>query len=540
MRELSGSDGKNVRDDGASSQTGAIAPQGLLRNLDAPALYELALSRGEALISSGGALAVNTGEHTARAPQDKFIVRDEATDQSVWWENNKAMTSDQFAVLLADMEEFAGSVALYEQNLQACADPSFRLNVSVFTEYAWHSLFIRNLLIRPPKAELSGFAPDFTVIALPSFKANPERHGCRSSTVIAVDVSRKIALIGGTAYAGEIKKAVFGYLNFLLPGHGVLPMHCAANFGSEGSALFFGLSGTGKTTLSSDSSRRLVGDDEHGWGTNGVFNFEGGCYAKAIRLSERSEPEIFAASRRFGSILENVTLDPKTREPDFDDDSVTENTRIAFPIDFLSGASLSGRADHPQNIVMLTCDAFGVLPPIARLSPAQAIYHFLSGYTAKVAGTETGVREPKATFSTCFGAPFMPRHPSAYAGLLRELISAHKVDCWLLNTGWSGGAYGVGARMPIAVTRKLLHAALNGSLAKAGFEREENFNLMTPLSAPGIDSDLLRAEKSWSSRGEFAQAAARLAGMFGENFRTFEQLVGKEVVEGGPRRFAPI
>jgi len=271
-----------------------------------------------------------------------------------------------------------------------------------------------------------------------------------------------------------------------------------------------------------------------------VFNFEGGCYAKAIRLSERSEPEIFAASRRFGSILENVTLDPKTREPDFDDDSVTENTRIAFPIDFLSGASLSGRADHPQNIVMLTCDAFGVLPPIARLSPAQAIYHFLSGYTAKVAGTETGVREPKATFSTCFGAPFMPRHPSAYAGLLRELISAHKVDCWLLNTGWSGGAYGVGARMPIAVTRKLLHAALNGSLAKAGFEREENFNLMTPLSAPGIDSDLLRAEKSWSSRGEFAQAAARLAGMFGENFRTFEQLVGKEVVEGGPRRFAPI
>jgi phosphoenolpyruvate carboxykinase (ATP) len=527
-----------VRDEEAACQTGAIAMQRLLRNLDAPALYELALRRGEAQISSGGALAVTTGEHTARAPQDKFIVRDEATDQAVWWENNKSLTSEQFAALYADMIDFARGVPLFEQNLQACADPSWRLKVRVYTEYAWHSLFIRNLLIRPRKEELDGFSSDFTVIALPSFKADPERHGCRSNTVIAVDVSRRTALIAGTAYAGEIKKAVFGYLNFLLPGHGVLPMHCAANSGVEGSALFFGLSGTGKTTLSSDPSRRLVGDDEHGWGKAGVFNFEGGCYAKAIRLSERSEPEIYAASRRFGTILENVALDPETREPDYDDDNITENTRIAFPIDFLSGAALGGTADHPQNIVMLTCDAFGVLPPVAKLSPAQAIYHFLSGYTAKVAGTETGVREPRATFSTCFGAPFMPRHPSAYAGLLRELIGAHKVDCWLLNTGWSGGAYGVGERMPIEITRKLLHAALNGSLAKAGFEQEENFNLMTPLSAPGIDSDLLRAERSWSSQKEFAQAADRLTRMFGENFTTFEQLVGREVLQGGPRRLA--
>jgi phosphoenolpyruvate carboxykinase (ATP) len=510
-------------------------PRNLWRNLDAPTLYELALGRGEGLISRSGALAVKTGEHTARAPQDKFIVRDETTEGVVWWANNHALTSEQFATLYADMREYARSIPLFEQNLHACADPGCRLNVSVFTEYAWHSLFIRNLLIRPRQEALRSFAPDFTVLVLPSFKANPLRHGVRSGTVIATDFTRRVALIAGTAYAGEIKKAVFGYLNFLLPGRGVLPMHCAANYGAGGSALFFGLSGTGKTTLSADSSRCLIGDDEHGWGEEGVFNFEGGCYAKAIRLSSRSEPEIFAASQRFGAILENVALDPLTRAPDFDDDSLTENTRIAFPLDFLSGASPSGKGEHPKNIVMLTCDAFGVLPPISKLTPAQAIYHFLSGYTAKVAGTETGVREPKATFSTCFGAPFMPRHPSAYARLLREMISQHKADCWLLNTGWSGGAYGFGRRMPIEVTRRLLHAALSGGLSNTEFREEPHFGLMTPLTAPGIDQDLLCAERSWPPNSDFPQAARRLAEMFHDNFTAFEPFVGPDVLEGKPR-----
>jgi phosphoenolpyruvate carboxykinase (ATP) len=530
----------NQHESRSSQQEIGPDPRNLWRNLDAPALYELALGRGEGLISRSGALAVKTGAHTARAPQDKFIVRDETTDEAVWWDNNQALTSDQFAALHADMLAYARNIPLFEQNLHACADPAWRLNVSVRTEYAWHSLFIRNLLIRPQREALESFSPDFTVLVLPSFKADPQRHGCRSGTVIATDFTRRVALIAGTAYAGEIKKAVFGYLNFLLPQRGVLPMHCAANYGAGGSALFFGLSGTGKTTLSADSSRCLIGDDEHGWGEEGVFNFEGGCYAKAIRLSSSSEPEIYAASQRFGAILENVSLDPRTRDPDFDDDSLTENTRIAFPLDFLSGANPSGQGEHPKNVVMLTCDAFGVLPPISKLSPAQAIYHFLSGYTAKVAGTEIGAREPKATFSTCFGAPFMPRHPSAYARLLRELISSHKVDCWLLNTGWSGGAYGFGQRMSLEITRKLLRAALSGSLSRAEFREEPHFGLMTPLTAPGIDPDLLSAERSWPPDSDFPQAARRLAEMFHKNFTVFEPFVSPDVLEGRPRGLAAV
>ncbi|TIU86598.1 MAG: phosphoenolpyruvate carboxykinase (ATP), partial [Mesorhizobium sp.] len=358
---------------------------------------------------------------------------------------------------------------LYVQDLVGGADAEFQLPVRVVTEFAWHSLFIRNLLIRPQAAELDRFVPQMTIIDLPSFRADPARHGTRAATVIAVDLTRKIVLIGGTSYAGEMKKSVFTVLNYLLPQKGVMPMHCSANEGPAGdAAVFFGLSGTGKTTLSADPSRTLIGDDEHGWGPHGIFNFEGGCYAKTIRLSAEAEPEIFATTQRFGTVLENVILDA-ARAPDFDDGRLTENTRCAYPLDYIPNASRTGRAGHPKNIIMLTADAFGVMPPIARLTPAQAMYHFLSGYTAKVAGTEKGITEPEATFSTCFGAPFMPRHPSEYGNLLRELIAGHGVDCWLVNTGWTGGAYGTGRRMPIKVTRALLGAALDGSLNAAEF-----------------------------------------------------------------------
>jgi phosphoenolpyruvate carboxykinase (ATP) len=512
--------------------------QNVFHNLDAPRLYEEAIRRGEAQIASGGALVTETGAHTGRSPQDKFIVRDALTDSSIWWWNNRALRPEQFDRLHADMLAHAQGLDLFAQDLYAGADRGRRLNVRAYTEYAWHSLFIRNLLIRPPAAE-AGFIPDFTILALPSFRANPARHGCHSQTIIAVDFSRRIALIGGTGYAGEIKKAVFGYLNFVLPPKGVLPMHCAANYDESGSALFFGLSGTGKTTLSADPSRCLIGDDEHGWSGEGVFNFEGGCYAKANKLSRESEPEIFAASERFGAILENVALDAVTRTPDFDDVSKTENTRIAYPLEFIANASASGRAGHPKNIVMLTCDAFGVLPPISKLDPAQAMYHFLSGYTAKVAGTEKGVREPQATFSTCFGAPFMPRHPSEYGNLLRDLIARHKVDCWLVNTGWTGGSYGVGQRMPLHITRALVRAALDGSLATCSFHRDPYFGFSVPRSVLGVESGLLVPEENWASKEDFAVTAGKLVDMFRKNFETFEPFVDRDVLDAQPRRPFP-
>ena len=440
---------------------------------------------------------------------------------------------------MPDMIAHARAMDLFAQDLHGGADPKHRLKVYVYTECAWHSLFIRNLLIRPPKSELANFTSDLIVLDLPSFRADPKRHGCRSQTVIAIDFSRKIVLIGGTSYAGEIKKAVFGYLNFLLPPKGVLPMHCSANAnanadGERDTALFFGLSGTGKTTLSADASRSLIGDDEHGWGAEGVFNFEGGCYAKAIKLSREAEPQIFATSERFGTVLENVVLDPSTRRPDFDDDSRTENTRIAYPLDFIANASASGRASHPRNVVMLTCDAFGVLPPIAKLDPAQAMYHFLSGYTAKVAGTEKGVREPQATFSACFGAPFMPRHPAEYGNLLRELIAAHRVDCWLVNTGWTGGQYGVGQRMPIHVTRQLLRAALNGSLVRTSYRVDPYFGVFVPRSVPGVEAEILDPSKTWNSADDFAVTARRLVEMFRENFVKFEPFVDDAVLGAAP------
>ncbi|MCF6124795.1 phosphoenolpyruvate carboxykinase [Mesorhizobium sp. M7A.F.Ca.CA.001.07.2.1] len=509
-------------------------------NFGAAALYEESIRRGEARLTAHGALVAETGQHTGRSPKDKFVVRDGATEPHVWWDNNKAISPAQFDTLLADFQAHAADKDLYVQDLVGGADAESRLPTRVITEFAWHSLFIRNLLIRPDAAELEQFVPEMTIIDLPSFRADPLRHGSRTETVIAVDLSRKIVLIGGTSYAGEMKKSVFTMLNYLLPAKGVMPMHCSANEGAAGdAAIFFGLSGTGKTTLSADPSRTLIGDDEHGWGPHGIFNFEGGCYAKTIKLSAEAEPEIFATTQRFGTVLENVVLDADG-VPDFNDGRLTENTRCAYPLDFIPNASKTGRANHPNNIIMLTADAFGVMPPIARLTPAQAMYHFLSGYTAKVAGTEKGVTEPEATFSTCFGAPFMPRHPSEYGNLLRELIARHGADCWLVNTGWTGGAYGTGKRMPIKATRALLAAALDGSLKTAEFRTDPHFGFEVPVAVPGIDSAILDPmildpRATWADKAGYDRQAARLVGMFAVNFEKFESHVDAVVLGAAPR-----
>ena len=499
-------------------------------NLIAPALYEFALAHGEAELTAGGALCAETGIHTGRSPKDKYIVCDAQTKDSVWWDNNGKITPEQFQKLLADFIGHCAGKTLYAQDLLAGADDRYGLRTRVFTEKAWHSLFIRALLIRPERNRLETFVPELTILCCPSFKADPQRHGVRSETVIALDFSRKIVLIGGSLYAGEMKKAVFTTLNYLLPRVGVMPMHCSANVGPQGdAAVFFGLSGTGKTTLSADPHRTLLGDDEHGWGPQGVFNFEGGCYAKAIKLSAEAEPAIYATTQRFGTVLENVVFDPLTRICNFDDGSKTENTRAAYPLSFIPNASETGRAGHPRNLVMLTADAFGVMPPIARLTPAQAMFHFLSGYTAKVAGTERGVTDPEATFSTCFGAPFMPRHPSVYGNLLRSLIAEHNVNCWLVNTGWTGGKYGVGQRMPIQVTRKLLTAALDGTLNQIAFFTDPYFGFQVPADVPGIDGRLLKPRETWSDKQQFDVTVRKLLQMFQENFAKFENAVDTEV-----------
>ena len=504
-------------------------------NFDAPALYEFAVRSGEAVLTAEGALCAETGVHTGRSPKDKFTVRDATTENTVWWGGNQSITSDQFNTLYEDFLKHAEGKTLFAQDLYGGADPKFRIKTRVFTELAWHSLFIRTLLIRPEAKELAGFVPDLTIVDLPTFKADPKRHGVRSETVVAIDFARKIVLIGGSYYAGEMKKSVFTTLNYYLPEQGVMPMHCSANVGPDGdTAIFFGLSGTGKTTLSADPHRTLIGDDEHGWGADGVFNFEGGCYAKCIKLSKEAEPAIYAASQRFGTVLENVVLDPVTRIVDFDDGSKTENTRSAYPLDFIPNASRTGRAGQPKNLVMLAADAFGVMPPIAKLTPAQAMYHFLSGYTAKVAGTERGVTEPQPEFSACFGSPFLPRHPSEYGNLLRDLIAKHNVDCWLVNTGWTGGKYGVGRRMPIKVTRTLLTAALNGSLRNASFRTDKYFGFAVPTSLPGVEPHLLDPIKTWADKAEFDATARKLVGMFQKNFAKFESHVDAEVRAAAP------
>ncbi|WP_425410679.1 phosphoenolpyruvate carboxykinase [Hyphococcus sp.] len=511
-----------------------------LANLTASALYELAVQRGEGEIAADGPLVVRTGEHTGRSAQDKFVVRGPETDKSVWWDANKAMTPDAFDALYRDMLDYADARDLIMQDLAGGADRKYGIKVRVFTEYAWHGLFIQHLLVRPPMNErpsVSGEGePDFTVVDLPGFAADPERHGCRSKTVIAVDFTRRLVLIGGTSYAGEMKKSVFTILNYLLPEEGVMPMHCSVNVGDgANAAIFFGLSGTGKTTLSADPNRTLIGDDEHGWGPNGLFNFEGGCYAKMIRLSASAEPEIFATTRRFGTVLENVVMDPATRELDLDDATLAENSRGAYPIHYIPNASLDGVTTHPKNIIMLTCDAFGVMPPIARLSPAQAMYMFLSGYTAKVAGTEKGLgNDPEATFSTCFGAPFMPRHPSEYGALLGKLIDKHDVHCWLVSTGWTGGPHGVGKRMPIKETRALLTAALNGSLNDAPMRKDDVFGFDVPSSVPGVDERILNPRNTWEDAAAYDAQAAKLAAMFVENFKVYEPYVDDAVKKAAP------
>ncbi|MGF9566364.1 phosphoenolpyruvate carboxykinase [Neorhizobium sp. JUb45] len=503
-------------------------------NLIETQLYEAALENKEAELTIDGALRAVTGQHTGRSPKDKFVVRDSKTDSQIWWDNNKPLSPEHFELLRKDMFAHAAGKNLYVQDLIGGADAENALPTRVVTEFAWHALFIRNLLIRPDRGTLSSFLPKLTIVNLPSFKADPARHGCRSETVIACDLTNGLVLIGGTSYAGENKKSVFTVLNYLLPEKGVMPMHCSANVGPDGdSAVFFGLSGTGKTTLSADPNRTLIGDDEHGWGENGIFNFEGGCYAKAIKLSAEAEPEIYAATRRFGTVLENVVLD-ENRVPNFDDNSLTENTRSAYPLHFIPNASKTGLAPHPKTIIMLTADAFGVMPPIAKLTPEQAMYHFLSGYTAKVAGTEKGVSEPEATFSTCFGAPFMPRHPTEYGNLLRDLIDRHGVDCWLVNTGWTGGAYGTGRRMPIKETRALLTSALNGSLKSAEFRTDANFGFAVPVAVPGVDTSILDPRSTWADGIAYDQQAAKLVAMFISNFAKFEDHVDSKVRDAAP------
>ena len=501
-------------------------------NLTEPALVEVAVARGEGKLGRGGAFLCSTGAFTGRSPKDKFVVRTASVEDSIWWDNNAPMAPDAFARLHADMLTHMQGRDYFVQDLYAGADPIHRLDVRMVTELAWHGLFVRHLLRRPTRGELDSFTPDWTVINCPSFKADPARHGCRSETVIVLNFDEKLILIGNTAYAGENKKAVFTLLNYLLPEKGVMAMHCAANHAIGNpvdTAVFFGLSGTGKTTLSACPSRILIGDDEHGWSDRGSFNFEGGCYAKTINLSPEAEPEIYATTSRFATVVENMVHDPDTLELDFADDSLTANTRCAYPLDYISNASPTGLGGHPRHVVMLTCDAFGVLPPIARLSPAQAMYHFLSGFTAKVAGTERGVTAPQPTFSTCFGAPFMPRRPEVYGKLLAAKIARHGASCWLVNTGWTGGAYGTGSRMPIKATRALLAAALDGSLAGAEFRRDANFGFEVPVAVAGVEPGLLDPRATWADGAEYDRQANRLVGMFAANFGQYLPFIDADV-----------
>ena len=504
-------------------------------NLSTATLYEEAVRRNEGLIAANGPLACNTGQHTGRSPNDKFVVREPSSQADVvWGKINRPMEQAQFDLLHRDLVKSLRGKELFVLDCYACADPTYRLPVRIINELAWHNLFCRNLFIDDLSAAEAG-APEFTVIDSPTFKADPARHGTNSDVVIALDFAKRLVLIGGTSYAGEMKKSIFTVLNYLLPLRQVMPMHCSANVGpADDVALFFGLSGTGKTTLSSDPARRLIGDDEHGWSDRGVFNFEGGCYAKTIRLSAEAEPQIYETTRRFGTLLENVVVDPDTRILDLDDDRLTENTRAAYPISFIDNAVPSGQAGHPANVVMLTADAFGVLPPISRLSAEGAMYHFLSGYTAKVAGTEKGVTEPKATFSTCFGAPFLPLAPSRYATMLGERIERHRTRVWLVNTGWTGGPYGIGRRMRIAHTRAMIRAALSGALDDSGYQRDSVFNLDIPTSCPDVPAEVLNPRNTWSERSAYDAQAIKLARMFAENFKTFEPAVDANVRAAGP------
>ncbi len=516
-----------------------LKPTGTVHwNLSPARLYEESLRKGDGEIVHMGAISAVTAPHTGRSPNDRFVVRDEVTEGVVDWGNvNVPLSPEHFDALRADVVAYLdGRDDLYVRDARAGADERHGLDVRVVTESPWHSLFAYNMFLRLGPDELKGFEPGFTVLHAPHLEASPERHGSRSTTAIVVNFARKEVLIAGTRYAGEIKKSIFSVLNHMLPEQGVFPMHCSANVGEDGDvALFFGLSGTGKTTLSADASRGLIGDDEHGWGPNGVFNFEGGCYAKTIRLSREGEPEIYQATQMFGTILENVVLDEDSREIDFEDGSITENTRASYPIHYIPNAVIPGRAGQPDNVIFLTADAFGVLPPISRLTPEQAMYHFLSGYTAKVAGTERGVTEPKATFSACFGAPFLPRHPGVYAEMLGDRLRSGGANVWLVNTGWSGGGYGVGSRMKLWYTRAMVTAALDGTLENADFVEDPVFGLSVPTEVPHVPSEVLRPRDTWADPAAYDAAAEKLAGMFKTNFERFAADVPDEIKHAGPR-----
>lgn len=505
----------------------------ILWNPTTPLLYEAVILNREGLLSQGGPIVVTTAPHTGRSPSDKFIVDEPGCHDAIWWgEVNRPLAPERFTALHRRMLDHLEGKDLFVQDCFAGASHRHRLPIRIITEKAWHSLLAHSLFIRPDEEEIKVHRPEFTVLCVPSFRAVAERDGVHSEVFILVNFTEKLILIGGTSYGGEIKKSIFTVMNYLLPLHRrVLPMHCSANVGTEGDvALFFGLSGTGKTTLSADPKRSLIGDDEHGWDEEGVFNFEGGCYAKVIKLSEEMEPEIFACTRRFGTIMENVVMGPETRTVDLDDASLTENTRAFYPLDFIPNAVSSGKGAHPKNVIMLTCDAFGVLPPISRLTPEQAMYHFLSGYTSKLAGTEDGMgKEPQAVFSACFGAPFLPLRPSVYAELLREKIARHDVRCWLVNTGWSGGGFGVGRRIRIDHTRALINTALDGLFDEIPFVTEPFFGLSIPVTCPGVPERILSPRQVWPYGELYDETARMLEGEFRKNFRQFEALPGKEV-----------
>lgn len=503
-------------------------------NLNSPELYEVIAQRGEGLFSDHGALIVDTGEHTGRAAKDKAIVREPASEDKVWWgEINKEFSQDKFNALKERMMAHVKGRDLFVQDTFVGADERYQLPVRIITELAWHSLFALTMFIRKSGAS---HQPEFTVINFPSFTADPERDGTRSPTFILVDFSQKLVLIGGTSYAGETKKSVFTLMNYLLPQRDVMSMHCSANVGDAGDvAIFFGLSGTGKTTLSADPERKLIGDDEHGWSRDGVFNYEGGCYAKVIKLSPEAEPDIYRTTRMFGTVIENVMYDPVTRVLDLDDATKTENTRAAYPLESIPNIMPEGYAGHPKNIIMLTADAFGVLPPVSRLTPEQAMYHFLSGYTAKVAGTEKGVKEPEATFSTCFGGPFMVLHPGVYADLLGKRMQENEAKCWLINTGWSGGPYGIGKRMSIGYTRAMIRAILNGSLAGVETKPDPIFGVGVPVSCPDVPTEVLTPRNTWPDKDAYDEKARDLARRFNENFKKYADGVSE-----GVRAVAPV
>jgi phosphoenolpyruvate carboxykinase (ATP) len=521
---------------------GLSAARTVYWNLGPARLCEMAVGRGEAKLANEGPLVCLTGSQTGRSPQDKFVVGDPATDGEIWWgEVNRRFERERFTALWERVRQYLAERDLFVFDGYAAAEPRYRLPVRVVTEFAWHNLFARNMFLRETDGgRLADFQPGLTVVDAALFQADPARDGTRSSTFILMDLARRLVLIGGTRYAGEIKKSVFSVMNYLLPKQQVMPMHCSANYGAsrDDVALFFGLSGTGKTTLSADPSRTLIGDDEHGWSADGVFNIEGGCYAKVIRLSREGEPEIYETTRRFGTVLENVVCDDETRELDLDDESLTENTRSSYPLTQLASVDLGGCAGHPRHVVFLTCDALGVLPPISRLTPEQAMYHFLSGYTARVAGTERGVTEPKVTFSTCFASPFLPLHPGVYAKLLGDRLAHHRARVWLINTGWTGGPYGTGKRIQLGFTRRMVHAALAGNLDGTPTWTDPIFGLAVPETVEGVPGAVLRPRESWKNPADYDAKATQLADMFAANFEKYESGVDEAVKAAGPRRVA--